>query len=154
MPSNRSPGQRGFALMMAVFMIVTLAAIAVYLLTVSTGQIQATTQDEQGARAYRAARTGIDWGAYQILRNSGGTFATACAGGSASNTLTFTAPQLNGFRSQIACSLVGSETEGSVTVKIYLLTATGCNASPASCGSSLGPTYVERQLQLTLTREL
>ena len=46
---------RGFALMLAVFMIVTLAAIGVYLVTVSTGQTQAVSQDEQGVRAYQAA---------------------------------------------------------------------------------------------------
>lgn len=54
--------------MAALFIIVTLAAIGTYLLTVSTGQVAAATQDEQGARAYQAARAGIEWGAYQVLK--------------------------------------------------------------------------------------
>ena len=139
--------------MMAVFMIVTMAAIGVYLLTISTGQLEAVTQDEQGARAYQAARAGVDWGAYQLLRNTGSAFATGCAGGgSASQNLIFTAPQLSGFRAEIACTRVGNETEAGVPIKIYRLTVTGCNGSPTACGASVGPTYVERQLQLAITQ--
>jgi len=139
--------------MMAIFIIITMAAIGVYMVTISTGQLEGVAQDEQGTKAYRAARTGIDWGAYQVLRNTTGTFATACAGGSASQNLVFSVPQLLGFRAEVACSLIGTETEGSITVKVYRLTVTGCNGSPTACGTS-GPTYVERQIQLTLTREL
>ena len=146
--------------MMAVFMIVTLAAIAVYLLTISTGQLEAASQDEQGTRAYHAARTGIDWAAYQLLRNpTTNTFATGCAGGAAAQNLTFTAPELSGpagsarsFRAEIACTRIGNETEATVPIVIYRITVTGCNGSPTACGTSVGPTYVERQLQLTLTQ--
>jgi MSHA biogenesis protein MshP len=138
--------------MMAVFMIVTLAAIAVYLLTISTGQLETAAQDEQGARAYQAAKTGVDWAAYQMLINSGGTFATSCTATSASQNLTFTAPQLSGFRAEIACSKVGSETESGVTVAVYLITVTGCNGSPTGCNTAVGSSYVERQLQLSLTK--
>ena len=131
---------RGFALMMAVFMIVTLAAIGVYLLTISTGQLEAATQDEQGARAYQAARTGVDWGAFQLLRNSSCT---------ASQTLSLT-QGLSGFYAEVACQQVGTETEGTTPVTVYRITVTGCNNSPCA-PASVGPTYVERQLQLTIT---
>lgn len=139
---------RGFALMMAIFMIVTLAAIAVYLVTISTGQIEAATQDEQSTRAYQAARTGVDWAAFQLLRNPTSGFSTGCAGGASSQTLTLTLG-LNGFYAEVACTKVGSEAEGAVTLQIYRVTVTGCNSSP--CGT-VAPTYVERQLQLTLTQ--
>ena len=141
--------QAGFALMLALFLIVSLAAIGVYLLTISTAQVEAGIQDEQGARAFQAARTGIDWGAYQVLRNPGSVFATTCAGGApASQTITLV-QGLAGFYAEVACLRVGNETEGAVTVRVYRVTATGCNQSP--CGGAIGPTYVERQLQLTLT---
>jgi MSHA biogenesis protein MshP len=134
--------------MLAIFLIVTLAAIGVYLVTISTGQVHAVTQDEQGARAYQAARAGIDWGAYQILRNSAGTFATACAAGSTSQTITLL-QGLAGFYAEVSCTRVGSETEGATPIVVQRLTVTGCNATP--CGT---PTtvYVERQLELTLTQ--
>jgi MSHA biogenesis protein MshP len=139
MPADRC---RGFALMLAVFMIVTLAAIGMYLVTVSTGQLQAVSQDEQSVRAYQAARTGIDWGAFQLLRNS------TCT---ASQTLTL-GQGLSGFFAQVTCQQIGStETEGTASVKVYRVTATGCNNSPCSPATP-GQTYVERQLQLTITQ--
>lgn len=150
----RPPGARGFALMAAVFILVTLASISVYLLTISTGQLAATTQDEQAARAYQAARSGIDWGAYQVLRNSGVGFGAACTGGgTASQTLSL-GPSggptgATAYFAEVACNRVGSETEAGEAVSVYRLTVTGCNRSP--CGTA-DATYVERQLQLTLSR--
>ena len=141
--------------------IVTLAAIGVYVLTISTGQLEAATQDEQGARAYQAAHAGIDWGAFQLLCNPSNpncnrpasAFFSACTGGgSSSKTLTL-AQGLSGFCAQVDCSKVGSESEGGVTIDVYRITATGFNLPTAGCGAgTVGPTYVERQLQLTLTR--
>jgi MSHA biogenesis protein MshP len=142
---------KGFALMMAVFLIVTLAAIGVYLVTVSTGQLAAAAQDEQGARAYQAARAGVDWGAYQLLRNSTGAFATGCAAGGATTTQLVTLVQgLAGFYAKVDCDRVGNETEATVNVAVFRLTVTGCNNNP--CGAGIVPTYVERQLELTVTK--
>lgn len=127
---------RGFALMMAVFLIVTLASIGAYLLTVSTGQAEAVAQDEQGMHAYQAARSGIEWGAYRVLRDA------ACPGAT-------TLPMPGGFFAEVTCAQTGLEREGDLDVTIFLVTSTGCNAT--SCGTP-GPRYVERQLALTLSR--
>lgn len=125
--------------MAALFIIVTLAAIGAYLLTVSTGQVAAASQDEQAARAYQAARTGIEWGAFQALIN------TSCVAGPQN-----LAPE-TGFIAQVSCAS-SSETEGSRQITSYTVTSTGCNAV-AGCGpANTGATYVERQLQLTLSR--
>ena len=129
---------RGFALVLALFLIVLLGTIAAYLLTVSNVQVESGVMDEQGSRAYQAARAGLDWGAYQALRNS------ACAAA----TITFPADHLNGFFAEVTCTDFGSEIEGSTTVNTYRIVSTGCNVSP--CGSAPGPAYVERQLQLTV----
>ena len=144
--------RRGFALMAALFIVVTLAAISVYLLTISTGQVAATTQDEQAARAYQAARAGIDWGAFQILRNAGGAFAaTTCpANGNTSLTLAaFSGANETPYSVKVECSLT-AETEGGTTVNVYVVKATGCNR--AACPGAVTATYVERQLQLTLAK--
>lgn len=143
--------QRGFALILAIFLIVTLAAMGVYLVTVSTGQIEAVTQDEQGARAYQAARTGVDWGAYQILRNSAGTFAAACTPAGTAQTLVLQ-QGLAGFYAEVRCEQVGSESEGGSPVVVRRLQVTGCNSTPCcAAGGACGPTYVERQVQLTIS---
>lgn len=140
---------RGFALIMAVFLIVSLAAIGAYLLTVSNVQLETAVMDEQGARAYQAARAGVEWGAYQVLRNPGGAFASACNGGSSSQS--FAVPGIVSFRSTVGCASPGAETEDGTTIRTYRITATGCNS--AVCPEPApGPTYVERQLQLTVAR--
>lgn len=134
---------RGFALMMAVFMIVTLAAIGLYLVTVSSGQTMAVLQDEEGARAYQAARTGIEVAAYQILRSA-----------TCTPTQTIVLGQgLTGFIAVATCAQVNTvgETEGGTPIAVFQVTSTGCNASPCTPATP-GPTYVERQLQITITR--
>lgn len=144
---------RGFVLMAALFLIVTFAAIGAYLVTISTAQIEAATQDEQGARAYLAARAGIDWGAYQVLRNPTGAFATTTCTTPATQTLTFDGlggpASGDAFRASITCAR-STETERGETVEVFLITSTGCNR--AACGASGDSTYVERQLQLVLAK--
>jgi MSHA biogenesis protein MshP len=140
--------------MAAVFLIVTFAAIGAYLITVSTGQIEAATQDEQGARTYQAARTGIEWAAFQVLVNTGGNFATnTCVTPLASQTLDLGAlggpATSDAFRVNVACTRT-TETEGANPVQIYVVTATACNR--ATCNAIGEPTYVERQLQLVLSK--
>lgn len=155
----RSSRKNGFALMAALFIIVTLAAIGVYLLTISTGQVAAATQDEQSARAYQAARTGVEWGAYQVLRNSAVGFGATCTtAGAASQTLSLgafgTGSATVGYFAEVNCSRIATEAEAGVTVEVYRLAVTGCNRSPCTPAPAVpaDPLYVERQLQLTLTR--
>ncbi len=136
---------KGFVLMLAIFLIISLAAIGVYLLTIATGQLEAGIQDEQAARAYQAARAGVEWGAYQVLRNP--AFAAACAGA----PQTENRPLLNGldgFHAIISCQLVGNESESGQPVRVFRLVSKGCNQ--AGCPAPSAATHVERELQLTL----
>ena len=132
---------RGFALILALFLIVSLAALAGYLLTVSNVQVESGIMDEQGARAYQAARAGLEWGAYQVLQ------ASNCWAGT--TTMAFPA-DLNGFGASVTCEAFNPETEGGVPVSTFLIKSTGCNAAP--CPGAAAPGYVERQLQINVTR--
>lgn len=129
---------RGFALILALFLIVSLAVIGAYLLTVSNVQVESGIVDEQGARAYQAARAGLEWGAYQVLINNSCTASPGTP-----------IPLAGGFRADVICTAVGPETEGGASITSYTIVSTGCNA--ASCPAGAGsPGYVERQLQLTV----
>jgi MSHA biogenesis protein MshP len=153
---------KGFILMAALFLIVTFAAIGLYLVTIATGAVEGATQAEQGARAYQAARTGIDWAAFQILRNSDvppaapADFGPTCrTSNAATQTLdlgTFAAAG-GTFRVTLTCSR-STEVEGGTTVEIYVLKAIGCNAPPpaTSCPGTPDSTYVDRELQLVLSK--
>jgi len=143
---------RGFLLMAALFLIVTFAAIGAYLVTITAGQVEAATQDEQGARAYQAARAGIEWAAYQVLINPAGAFATStCTTPAASQSLSLGAFGGPGgsFQVTITCTRT-TETEAGTSIQVFAVTSTGCNR--AACTVTGDPTYVERQLQLVLAR--
>ena len=67
---------RGFALVSAIFLLVVLAALGAFIAVVSTTQQIGSALDLQGAKAYQAARAGIEWGSYQVwalnpARNTG-----------------------------------------------------------------------------------
>lgn len=148
-PLRPNRRQSGFVLVLAVFMLVMLASIAAYLLTISNLQVQTAAQDELGARAYQSARTGIDWGAYQILRAPAQAFATACSAGSSTQTIALSG-QLAGFSVAVACQAGAAQTEGANSFRAYSITATSCNQ--ASCPGTAGATYVERQLKISLVK--
>ncbi|MEO6145610.1 MAG: hypothetical protein ABIT70_00885, partial [Sulfuriferula sp.] len=126
--------QRGFAIVAAIFLVVVLAALGAFMLTFSTVQHITSAQDVQGTRAYQAARTGIEWGAYQVLKNS------SCP---APTSLTAGGTQA-GFSIVVQCNSFPSTTEGGNTVNMYQIIST---ASQGTVGSA---TYVERQLQATI----
>ena len=61
------PLQRGFSLVAAIFLLVILSALGVFMLSISTMQQTTSTQDLLGSQAYQAAKAGIEWGAYQVM---------------------------------------------------------------------------------------
>ena len=135
--SARRPAARGFSLVAAIFLLVVMAALGAFMLTFSTAQHMSSAQDLQGARAYQAARAGIEWGAYQALRNA------SCA---ASTPLTL-AGTLSSFNVTVNCTSAGwSYVEAGKTVQLYQLTATALQGTPGST------TYVERQMQATVAK--
>jgi MSHA biogenesis protein MshP len=146
-PRRSGRRQRGFVLVLAVFMLVMLAAISAYLLTISNLQVQTAAQDELGARAYQSARTGIEWGSYQILRAPAQAFATACVAGATTQTIALSG-QLAGFSVAVTCQAGAVQTEGASTYRAYNITATGCNQ--AACPGAASATYVERQLKVSV----
>lgn len=152
--SLRRARQRGFSLILALFLLVSLAAMGAYLLTVSTLQQETSAADEMGARAYQAAHSGIDWGLYQLLRDPGGAYASACNAAIAPAAPAAQSFALGGglatFSVKVECSSTAPTTEGATSgLRAYVLKATACNQ--ASCPGTQGPTYVERQLQATAT---
>jgi MSHA biogenesis protein MshP len=143
---------RGFLIIAAVFLLVVLAGLVAYLTTVSTTSQAASAADFNSARAYQAARAGVEWGVFRILQGSGGagTFETECAAGAATpRNLTF-GSTLAGFTATVTCTSVGLS-EGGSPVTAYRVVSTGCN-EPACPSATTSATYVERQVSLSLTK--
>lgn len=133
--------QRGFSIVSAIFLMVTLAALGAFLVSVSGTQHITAGQDVQGARAYQAARAGVEWGAYQALRNAAYACTTA---GSSSDTPAF-GGSLAGFTVTVACALT-TTTEGGNAVNVYTITST------ATAGTVNTKDYVQRQLRVVVGR--
>ena len=59
----------GVALVTAIFLLVVLSGLAVAVVSLTTSQQSAAAQDEQSARAYQAARAGMEWALFISLQS-------------------------------------------------------------------------------------
>jgi MSHA biogenesis protein MshP len=133
--------QRGFTLVSGIFLIVILAALSAYLINFRVYQDAAVALDALGTRAYAAARSGVEWGAYNSLQNN------ACAA-SASLALAGT---LTGYTVNVTCTRNTFNEAGPPLVNIDTIVATACNN--ATCPpATLGANYVERQITIVVAR--
>lgn len=126
--------QRGFSLIPALFLLVVLAALGIVAVRLMGVQQQTVVLAMQSSRAYAAARSGVDWSAYQALVN----------GNCGSSTLTLTEAGLAGFSVDTSCSAT-THTEGPNTVSVYVIDAF------AWSGAYGTPDYVSRRIRSTVT---
>ena len=143
-PARRSAGA---GLVTAIFLLVVLAGLAVALVSVFTAQRQGILLDEQGARAYQAARAGIEWGLFQRLRGTG------CAPG-VSHAVALSGEVLGEFTVGVTCTPVdGPDSEDpAVNLDRWIIRSVAC--APASAGAcpegSPNPDYVRRVMEVQI----
>jgi MSHA biogenesis protein MshP len=139
----------------AIFILVALAGLAAFVVSISTNQQIGATLDTQGFRAYRVARAGLEWGLHQSLVHSVGN----CPGAASSSTHSFTPPaaatSMAGMTVTVHCQKT-TDANGGPTV--FNLTATACNqpatgwtSTTAACPNTSTATglYVERQITVS-----
>ncbi len=131
---SRRSRQAGFSLVPALFLLVVLAALGLVAVRLAAVQQQTVVLAMQSGRAYAAARTGIQWSAYQALNNA------SCAAAS----INLTEGGLAGFTVETDCSST-SHAEGPNTVNVYVIDAF------AWSGSYGNPDYVSRRMRSTVT---
>lgn len=134
---------RGVTIVSAIFILVVLAALGAFIVSVSTSQQIGSALDVQGVRAYQSARAGIEWGLYQQLRNA------SCAG---ATSFTPPATTLSGFTVTVACA---DTADGSSTPVIhgFVVQSTACNqpnAAEPRCPNITNPNgfYIERRMEV------
>ncbi len=132
--------QRGFSLISAIFLLVVIAALGTFAVTLSTTQQQSAALDVMSARAYQAARAGMEWGAYQVLQGG-----TTCANTNATLPAGTLSNTLSGFTVTVACT-TSTHSDAGVTINVYNLT------SRATQGGVGTPNYVERQVSATFAK--
>lgn len=131
---KRPMAENGFSLVPALFLLVVLAALGIVAVRLAGVQQQTVVLAMQSGRAYAAARSGVEWAAYQALNNS------SCAAA----TINLTEGGLAGFSVATSCSST-SHTEGPNTVNVYIIDAFAWSGSYGS------PDYVSRRVRSTVT---
>ena len=136
---------QGFAIAVVIALLVVFGILGTSLVVISQTQQVGFGLDLQGAKAYQAARGGLEWGMYHVLRTGFG----GC-GGIDGKSIVY-GGNLTGFRVALTCASTAHE-EGTATVTMYAITATACNDAAAcpTAASPPPPTYVERQLRIAL----
>ena len=133
--------QRGFSLVAAIFVVVVLAALGAFMVTINSLQHATSSSALQAARAFQAAQSGIEWGVHQALNGA------ACSAAPASTTtgpFALTATGLDGFQLTVACTYT-QYTERSDNYNVYTI------GSTATFGSFGNPDFASRSLVATVT---
>ncbi len=134
---------RGFAIVSAIFILVVLAALGAFIVSVSSSQQIGSALDVQGVRAYQAARAGIEWGLYQQLQ------ASSCVG---TTSFSPTAGTLSAFTVTVTCSAT-ADPGGFGGPTVHTIVATACTqpvvAEPKCPNTSPGAHYIERRLAVS-----
>lgn len=145
--------QAGFTLVTAIFLLVVLAGLGAAIVTISTSQQIGSALDIQGARAYQAARAGVEWGTYQIWSSSPGSRSGATCANFTTNPTNLTFPAaagtLSDFTVTVSCVATSPTHSGP---KMFTVTAIACNqTSGGTCPGTVGSAnYVERRVEVTI----
>jgi MSHA biogenesis protein MshP len=144
--STHSPASRragGAGLVTAIFLLVVLAGLATALVSIFGIQRQSTALDEQGARAYQAARSGIEWGLFQRATGAScnGSFRLPADSALASFVVTVACVQTDG----------SAFSEATTRLDRWRIVATACTTAGNACPApSNSPDYVERVIEVQL----
>lgn len=133
-PPLRACRQTGFTLVTGVFLITILFLLSAFMIGFRVYQDASVSLDTLGTRAYAAARSGIEWGAYNSLRNGN------CAGPA---TLAL-GGTLDGYTVSVACTR-NAFNEAGVTVNMDTIVARACNNAACPPATPVA-NYVERQI--------
>jgi MSHA biogenesis protein MshP len=140
-PSSRNAG---IGIVTAIFLLVVLSGLAVALVTLFTTQQVSASLDEQGARAYQAARAGAEWALWQQ------TATDKCPASPTSFALPGNT-SLAGFTVTVTC-VQKDVPSGNHVLARYIITAVACNQPGAGgCPNpSNNQNYVQRRVEVEI----
>lgn len=132
--------QSGFSLVTAIFLLVILASIGAFMITIGGTQRTTSVAAIQGARAFQAARSGIEWGVARVITDNN------CAMITANPAFSFTVDGLNLFNVNVTCVRTLHQEAGMPdNVQVYTIT------SVATYGAYGDQEYIRRQMTATVS---
>jgi MSHA biogenesis protein MshP len=144
--------QRGFGIAAAIFILLVLAVLGAFIVSVSTTQHAGAALDVQGTDAYRAARSGIEWGVFRAIT------VPSCVSGNGTELGTLSGMQVTVVCDQVPPAQTDEVKPGGGTVELFTITATACNlpnaAAPRCPGTNniTNPNYVERRITVMVEK--
>lgn len=140
----------GFTLMSAIFLLVVLAALGVYMVTISGVQQATTSHAVIAARTYYAAKSGLEWAINRAVNTSTATPTIPLLTPCANSTSTFTDPSLPNITITITCSYSrhregNTPGGGNNRFNVAVITST------AEYGTFGSPDYARRRLEATVS---
>jgi MSHA biogenesis protein MshP len=152
--------ESGFVLPSAIFLLVMLAALGAYMVSLSRTSHLTSALDVQGVRAYQAARAGMEWGAHRVLDPNNSLNPATCSptvmpACPASPTHLAGLPgSLAPFTVTVTCTMTADTTEGNRNVRVFTLVAEACNQPVAGACPNPAPAgdYVNRQLLASVSK--
>jgi MSHA biogenesis protein MshP len=136
----------GVGLVTAIFLLVVLAGLGVAAVTIFNAQQASASLDLDGAKAYQAARAGIEWGLYKQRRQN------VCTNGS----FGFGDSVLANFTVTVSCRAIGGlkDPDGNDSPLVrFRITAIACNQPVGGeCNGQAGnsPDFVQRRLEVEI----
>ena len=127
--------QGGFSIVMAIFILVVLSLLGSYMVNLSGVQHATSTYAIQGARAYQAARAGVEWGIARI--SAGGV----CSDITAASPISFA--DINNFSVSLACTSQ-AYSEGIENPVVYKITAL------SEFGAYNSANYISRNIEVSI----
>ncbi len=137
--------QRGFSLVSAIFLLVVIAALGVFAVTLSTTQHQTQTMEVMGARGYQAALAGVEWAAFNVSQQP--VSAAAPWAGCAPAQSVTVAGNLAAFSPVTVNCVASSAVESTTTIWLYDVSAVAVTG-----GAPGDANYVEQRAIAKLAR--
>ena len=123
--------QKGITLIGAIFVLVIVSLLGIYLVKLTGAQRQTVLMNLQSVRAYQAANAGIEWGLTRLLTTN------SCVNSTTLNS------KINGFTVTVNCELLqaGGYNEAGETINVHRIT------SSSVFGSYTDTNFTTRQIQ-------
>jgi MSHA biogenesis protein MshP len=138
--------QRGFTLIMAIFIVVVLALLGSYMVRLSGVQYSTASYALQSARAYQAGRAGLGWATATINNETADGLGCSAINTKSTPTSPLTLPDMPGFTIKLTCDQSQLYTEGSDSYYIYKIKAL------SEFGNYSSEDYVSRTLEKSVIK--
>lgn len=131
--------EKGVSLITAIFLVVIVASIGAYMVTIGQTQQQTTALSVLGTRGMNAAASGLEWGIQRAVQAAAAGL--DCSPGTVNFNLNATT--LNNFNVVVGCSVQSFE-EGTTMYNVYTLTST------ANMNVFGNPDFISRTLRASV----